>query len=40
MIWWGWSESAMAYDSFQSSELKERVRRFLDQIPLNLPKSR
>jgi hypothetical protein len=40
IIWWGWSDPAAALDSFECPELKERVRRFLDQIPQDPPRPR
>ncbi|HKI18095.1 MAG TPA: hypothetical protein VKA15_09450 [Isosphaeraceae bacterium] len=40
VVWWGWSAPAVAHDSFECPELRERVRRFLDQVPQNPPRTR
>jgi len=40
LVWWGWSDTAVAHDSFECPELRQRVRRFLDRIPQNPPQTR
>jgi hypothetical protein len=35
VVWWGWTEPASASDSIQCAGLRERVHRFLDQLPLD-----
>jgi hypothetical protein len=38
VVWWGWTDAAEGYDSFECPDLRERIRRFLDQIPQNPPR--
>jgi len=33
LVWWGWNEAITAFDSIHCSGLRERVHRFLDQVP-------
>jgi hypothetical protein len=40
VLWWGWSSREEAVDSVQWPALHERVRRFLDQIPLEPERKR
>jgi hypothetical protein len=40
VVWWGWNESGKAHDSIRYSDLRQRVRRFLDQVPLDPPPIR
>jgi hypothetical protein len=40
VVWSGWTTPASAYDSFEYPELKARLSRFLDQIPLHPPAAR
>jgi hypothetical protein len=35
VVWWGWTGPGTALDVVESAELKERVHRFLEQIPLD-----
>jgi len=34
-VWWGWHDSATAHDSIQLGDLRHRVRRFLEKLPLD-----
>ena len=36
-VWWGWSDADQAYDSIRWPDLSQRVRRFLEMIPLDPP---
>jgi len=33
VVWWGWNEATTAFDTVHCSGLRERVHRFLDQVP-------
>jgi hypothetical protein len=35
VVWWGWNEGTIALDSIQCSGLRQRIHRFLDQVPGN-----
>ena len=35
VVWWGWTGPDEAHDSIQYSGIRERVRHFLDQLPLD-----
>jgi hypothetical protein len=34
-VWWGWNDAGKARDSLTLGDLRRRVRRFLDQLPLD-----
>jgi len=37
VVWWGWNEAATAFDSVHCSVLRQRIHRFLDQLPGSKP---
>jgi hypothetical protein len=38
VVWWGWSDQARAQDSLRWPGLPDRVRRFLEAVPLDPPR--
>lgn len=40
LVWWGWNEKSEAHDVVFWSDLSRRVRRFLDELPMDPPPYR
>ncbi len=40
LVWWGWSETAQAHDVVFWTDLRRRVQRFLNELPLDTPPYR